>query len=100
MKKTMIILAAAVIGLSSCGGDSGLKSMINEGTKLDCEKDKLKDKLRAGDSSVLAQYEKVKKELDELGDKLRDKYKDKMKDEDFLKKVGQYSKEAKEKYCK
>lgn len=99
MKKTIIILAAAIIGLSSCGGDSGLKSMINEGTKLDCEKAELRKKMDAGDTTVSARYDKVKKELNDLGDKLREKYKDKEKDKDFLEKVGKYSIEAKAKYC-
>lgn len=101
MKKTAIILAVAIIGLSACGGgDAGLKKDIEEGTKLDCQKDKLRAKLDAGDSTVLAEYEKVKKELDALGEKFGEKYKDKMDDKSFEEKAKKLEKEAKEKYCK
>lgn len=99
MKKTFIILAIAVTGLSSCGGDSGLKSMIYEGTKLECEKNELKKKLREGDSSVADRYDQVKIQLDAVGDKMREKYKGKKNDKDFMKKVMKYGMEAKMKYC-
>lgn len=99
MKKTFIIAVAAVIGLSSCGGDSGLKSMINEGTKLECEKNELRKKLREGDSSVVGRYEEVKKQLDAVGDKMREQYKDKKNDKAFMEKVMKYGMEAQKKYC-
>lgn len=101
MKKTFIILAAAVIGLTSCGGGSGdLKADIEKGTKMDCERKALEKKMEAGDSTVAAQLEKATKEMEEYGMKIMEKYKDKMEDKSFREKAEKYEKEAKEKYCK
>ncbi|MBL7726733.1 MAG: hypothetical protein JNM68_03560 [Dinghuibacter sp.] len=95
MKNTTTWLAAALIALCSCGGGTGdLKADIESTEKLRCERKKLREKISAGDSTLTAQYEKIKKELDELEDKMRDKYKDKMKDESFREKAGKYAMEA------
>lgn len=100
MKKTAIYLAAAIISLTSCGGGSGdLKADVESTEKLKCERSKLREKISAGDSTLTAQYDKVKKELDELEEKMRDKYKDKLKDEGFRKKAGKYADEVR-KNCK
>lgn len=100
MKKTTTWLAAALFTLCSCGGGSGdLKADVESTEKLKCEKNKLREKISAGDSTLTAQYEKVKKELDELEEKMRDKYKDKLKDESFREKASKYVSEAK-KNCK
>lgn len=99
MKKTVIILAAAIIGFSSCGGDGALKKDIESTAKLECEKKSLQAKIDGGDSTATAQYDKVSKELDELEEKMMTKYKDKMSDKSFQEKAEKMDKEAKEKFC-
>jgi hypothetical protein len=100
MKKTVIYLAVAIISFSSCGGGSGdLKADVEGTEKLKCERNKLREKISAGDSTLTAQYDKVKNELDALEEKMRDKYKDKLKDESFREKAGKYA-DAARKNCK
>ncbi len=95
MKKTAIYLAAAIISFSSCGGGSGeLKADVEKIEKLKCEKNKLKEKISAGDSTLTAQYEKIREDVKQMEDKLRDKYKDKAKDDSFREKARKYTEEA------
>lgn len=100
MRKFIVILGVAIISLSSCGGgDSGLKSLIEKGVKLDCRKDELREKENAGDMAAAHERDDIKKELKELRQEFFTKYKDKMEDKDFEKKVKQYEDEFKMKYC-
>ncbi len=100
MKKTIIILGTAIITLSSCGGDSGLKSLIEKGAKLDCRKSELRDKAFNGDAAAVKEMDDIEKQLDELQKEFADKYGSKMDDHDFEKKAKKYDDEARAKYCK
>lgn len=99
MRKTFVILTLALAGLCSCGGDSGLKSLVEEGVKLDCRNRELKEKENAGDMAAAHERDNIKTELKALREKFSEKYKNRMDDPDFQKKVAGYDEAARMKYC-